>query len=296
MKNKKSFLIILFIIIVACFVSFYNYTKYNYLVYIESNSDEYLTSGSGIVYKKEGSNYYIVTNYHIIDSSDSITVFNNKKVSSGTIVYYDDYTDIVVIKVNGANLRVKRLNECNYEAGNKVYIRGINGKKSGIIIEKEVVIDVPNTYGNSRYNAIKIESDITYGDSGSAVIDKKGNVIGILSVMDKDSDYAYAIPICDAMDVVHKLENNELYRPNLQATLKNSENSISGILVDKLYDDSVLKKSGIIQGDIITKINNVETNNISEFRNELYKYNINDKILLEYYRNNKYDTLYVILK
>lgn len=293
---KKIVLIISFVLFILIGLIFLNNNKYSYIVHIEGTYKDSISSGSGIVYEYYNDKYYIVTNYHIIAFADKIYIYNSNKKREATLEKYDDYKDIAVLSIDNINLKVKRLNKCIYNNGEFVKIIGSKVNKKGKIEETNVSLDVPNTYGNSIYNAFKIDYDIDYGDSGSAVIDRKGDIIGLISVMDLESKKGYAIPICELMEDVDLLMNNKINRPDLKAQFTNSKSDIEGVLILSIYDDSKLKELNIKVGYIITKVGNISVKNISEFRNELYKYSNEDIISLEYYDNEKYNEVYLKLK
>jgi len=286
---KKTIICILLLISVFI-IYLINSNNKNYLVEIESISDNEITNGNGVVYKKENSDYYILTLYHIIANSNEIYVYSNGIKEKANLLYFDDYSDIAILTTKSNNLKVKKLNKCSCKINQNVTLVSINGKKTGTIKDLDFIVDVINKYGNSRYKSIVIAAPIELGDSGGIVMDKDKDIIGIISVMDEE--YGYAIPICDAINIATKLEKSELNRPHLGAIFKNSETDIKGVLVyeNKDYPYSFEENS------IITKINNVSVNNISEFRNELYKYAIGDSVTFEYYYDGAFHTKSIILK
>lgn len=294
MKKLISYILITLLIISSVFLLFKK--NNDYIVYIENDTDNYIMSGNGIVYKYIDNKYFIVTNYHIVANSKKIYVLSKQnKKSMAKLEKYDDYTDIAILSVEG-NYGVANLGNCDYDTNDKVKIKGHSINKSGYILSRLEHIDVPNTYGNSVYDAIKIKYNINYGDSGSAVLDKNNNVIGLLSVMDEETKEGYAIPICDAMNIVDLLEKNKLNRPNLNAQFTNNNSSIEGVLVSNIYDNSILHELKLQKNDVITKINNVSVENVSDFRNELYKISNGDNISFSYYRNGTYYEVSGIIK
>ena len=268
----------------------------DYIVGIENDTGNYLLTGNGITYKYYNNRYYIVTNYHIVANSKKIYIYNkNGKKSEAKLENYDDYSDIAILSTSN-KLKTINLTNCTYDINDKIRIKGYNIKKRGYIISKLEHIDVPNSYGNSVYDAMKLEYDIDYGDSGSAVINRENKVIGLLSVMDKETKEGYAIPICDVLDIADRLSNNSLNRPNLRAQFTNSKTNIKGVIILNIYDNSLLSEINLQENDIITKINDINIENVSDFRNELYKYSIGDNISFEYYRDGVYYNKTCILK
>ena len=291
---KKNIFIILLIVLLFFLYFYFKSNKCGYCVYVESINSEYLKRGNGVVYKSVDNNYYILTLYHIIESSDEIFVTNkNGERKKANLLYYDDYKDIAVLSIKNIKLNVINKIKCDYSFNDKVSILGFSSgkllKKPGIITGENVQIDIPNKYGNSNYSALKLDSNVDFGDSGSVVLDKNNNLIALISVKDTDSKHSYGIPICDALNIVSLLEKGKINRPNLKATVENSKD-VHGITVYNINSTSFLTTLGIKENDIITKVNNVDINNISEFRNELFKLGIGDEICLEFNRKNNYST------
>lgn len=283
---KKIFALIIIAIFIV--ILFFN-DKKNYIVYIENVGKNEILSGNGIVYKFDNNKYYIVTNYHVIALYNDIYVYNNKgKKVKAVIEKFDDYIDIAILSVQGIKLDKANLTKCNYNINDNVKILGKNINKKGIIEKDNIKLDVPNIYGNSIYNTFKINYDVDYGDSGSAVIDKSGDVIGIVSVMDLNEKKGYAMPICDVAKAIDLLMSNQINRPDLKARFSNSNSNIAGVLVLNVFEGSILENMGVQKGDIIVKLNDSNIQNISDFRNELYKYSSGDSIKLIYYRDNSY--------
>ena len=283
---KKIFALIIIAIFIV--ILFFN-DKKNYIVYIENVGKNEILSGNGIVYKFDNNKYYIVTNYHVIALYNDIYVYNNKgKKVKAVIEKFDDYIDIAILSVQGIKLDKANLTKCNYNINDNVKILGKNINKKGIIEKDNIKLDVPNIYGNSIYNTFKINYDVDYGDSGSAVIDKSGDVIGIVSVMDLNEKKGYAMPICDVAKAIDLLMSNQINRPDLKARFSNSNSNITGVSVLNVFEGSILENMGVQKGDIIVKLNDSNIQNISDFRNELYKYSSGDSIKLIYYRDNSY--------
>ena len=296
---KKIILFALIIILSLFLVYVFKNDKHSELVYIESYDSEYLKSGSGVVYKTIEGTHYILTLYHIVESSNDIFVTNIfGKRKQAQLLYFDDYKDIAILSVDDMKLNKVKKIKCDYSLNDKVSILGLSSekisKKSGIIVGDNIEIDIPNIYGNSHYHAIKINSNIDFGDSGSAILDKNNNLIGLISVKDETTNQAYGIPICDALNVIALLEKNKINRPNLKSTIKNSMD-ISGIIVSQIHNSSFLINMGIKDNDVITGLNGVSIKNTSEFRNELFKLAIGNEICLDYYRDgNSYYTCGII--
>ena len=106
--------------------------------------------------------------------------------------------------------------------------------------------------------------------------------------MDLNEKKGYAMPICDVAKAIDLLMSNQINRPDLKARFSNSNSNITGVSVLNVFEGSILENMGVQKGDIIVKLNDSNIQNISDFRNELYKYSSGDSIKLIYYRDNSY--------
>lgn len=280
-----------------------NNTKYNVedsIVFIESTSSDSIKNGMGFVYKQKDGVSYIVTNYHVIYSSDDVYIYdlNNKKIKAG-ILEYDEYSDIAILTVE-EKLKVAEIGINSVLENDLIYYYNIdkNVIESGNVIGLNNEINVNAGYGNSFYDAISISGNITPGNSGSPILNSDNEVIGLISLKEENNYVAYYLPIDYLMNIVSKLENHTLQRPNLGATFVSTTNiellnqygivvdGINGVVALDIVQEYPLSVSGLIHGDIITKINEVVISDVNVLQKEIYSYNIGDTITLEYYRNN----------
>lgn len=183
------------------------------LVYIESFNDEYISNGTGFVYKKENGYDYILTNNHIIEDYNEIYLYNkNKDKVKGKVVFSDENKDIAVIKVQD-KLNLKKLkigNSDKLKVADEIYTLGspidfsyFGTLSKGIIssLNRKIVVS-----GNT-YNAIQIDANINEGNSGGPLINKKGEVIGIIFIKEEDvTGISFAIPINEVMKIIEKIE------------------------------------------------------------------------------------------
>ena len=259
---------------------------YDSVVYVESIDEETIKSGSGFVYKVEDNKNYIVTSYHVIEGYNDIYVYNNDKEKiKANILNYDEYTDIAILTIEDS-LRLKELsignsdsintNDKIYVVGTPIDIKNINTINEGIIsfIDKEITIIT--THGSSNLEAIEVSVEVDYGNSGGPLLNKTGKAIGMMFIKEGDKDIGYALPINFVMDIVEKLENNELNRPNLGAVMCNTTNSdllneyginvddVKGVVILTLKERYSLDNAGLKKGDIITRLDEKEIINVIE--------------------------------
>ena len=311
---KKSIVsIIIVIALIICVITLF-FKKNNIessIVFIESLNGDYKSEGMGFVYKIKDNSNYIITNYHVIDENEEIYVYNlNEEKIKAEIVNYDKYTDIALLKIEDKlNLREVKINKNNVKSGDNIYYFNINSNKieKGKVLNLDTEIFLETSYGNSYYNGIEIEANITEGNSGGPIINKDNEVIGLIALKEEDKNVSIYLSVKDVIEIVSKLENHTLVRPNLGGVFVSSYNeevlkennividNINGVVVLDVIQYYPLYKVGITKGDIITKINNKNINSVNELQKEINSYNVGDTITLEYYRNKEYKSINVKL-
>lgn len=305
MKKKIIYLSIFVLILGSFLVVLLSNNKNNIndsVVYIESLNDESITSGSGFVYKIENNKNFIITSYHVINNYDEIYVYNSKKEKIEAKVFkYDEYTDIAILLIED-KLNLKEINIGNsekikeedkvYAVGTPIEIENINKISKGNILSKNKEIKI----NGINYNSIEINIGVDYGNSGGPLLNKDNEVIGMMFVMEEDKKIGYALPINFVMDIVGKLEKDEIKRPNLGAVMCNTTNtemlneysinidSVTGVVLLELEEDGLLNKAGLQKGDVITMFNEINIKNVTDLRESLYKKEIGDIVEIEYYR------------
>lgn len=310
---KKYLLYIgLLILVVLTFVLLCNQkeTFNDCVVYIESKDEETIKSGSGFVYKVENNKNYIVTNYHVIEGYSDIYIYNkSKKRIKAEILNYDEYTDIAILIIDN-KLNLKQIDIGNSDdielndnvraIGTNDNLENINEISKGNVISLNKNITLETNHGNSYLEAIELSIDVSYGNSGGPLLNENNKVIGMMIAKEKDKNIAYALPINYVMDMVTKLENQELYRPNLGAVMCNSTNtellneygiqikSVSGVVILNLNEKGLLYKKGLQIGDVITKFENDYIYDVNSLRSKLYQKQVGDMVEIEYYRDGIY--------
>ena len=179
--------------------------------------------------------------------------------------------------------------------------------EKGTILNLNNEVNINTDYGNSYYNAISINANIVNGNSGGAVFNKNNELIGIISLKEENSNTGFYIPISNVIELVTKLENRTLIRPNLGGMFASSSNrellnkyeiniqNIEGVVVLDVIDGYPLNNSGIIKGDVIIKINNVLIPDVTALQKEIYSHVVGETLCVEYYRNNNLNVVNVIL-
>ncbi|MHA3067291.1 S1C family serine protease [Lacticaseibacillus saniviri] len=291
-----------------------------------SGSLEEYSEGSGVIYQKKDGTAYIVTNNHVVAGSDELEVI----LSDGTkikakLVGTDSVSDLAVLSIDGSKVNtVASFGDSNaIKAGQTVLAIGsplgseyASSVTQGIVSAKSRTIDVQDEEtGQTTGQATVIQTDaaINSGNSGGALINLSGQVIGInsmkLSTGSSDSSTAtiegmgFAIPSNEVVTIINQLvANGKVVRPALgvtvrdlssvtatqqQSVLKLPSSVTGGVVIAGFTSESIAKKAGLKQYDVIVGVDNTNVTGLADLHTALYKHKIGDTVTLHYYRGGK---------
>lgn len=298
----------------------------------ENNQDELETSseGSGVIYKKDGKNAYVVTNNHVVEGSDALEVLMNdgSKVSA-ELVGADAYTDLAVLKISAEGVKdtaefgdsdVLKIGEPAIAIGSPLGSDYANSVTQGIISAKNRTItnQNPETGQPTNINAIQTDAAINPGNSGGPLINIAGQVIGINSIKIARAasgisaeGMGFSIPSNDVVDIINQLEQNgQVIRPMLgvmmidlavisqeqqEKILKLPTDIKSGVIIRSVQAASPAEAAGLKQYDVIVGIDGKEIENATDLQTILYTKKVGDEIEVTYYREHHKNTVKVSL-
>ena len=301
---------------------------YHSTVVITASKDgQQISTGTGFIYKKSGKLAYIMTNNHVIDGADAAQVeFNDsdKKIDA-KIIGGDKYADIAVLTISDndnyvavefGNVEELKLGDTIFTVGSPMGVNYKGTVTKGILSGKDRMVDVSlskNAVADYYMKVMQIDAAVNPGNSGGPLCDVSGKVIGIISlkiVQDEVEGMGFAIPIEDAIKYASIIETGkEVTRPYIGISMLDLsseyylwQNRImipdgvdEGVAVVSVENGSPAAKAGMKKGDIITKVNDEEVASIAEFRYELYKYEVGNKIKVTFYREGKVQTTEITL-
>lgn len=262
--------------------------------------------GTGVIVSENG---YILSNEHVTGGKYSncyITLENGKNYTAN-VVWSDSTIDLSISKVNIKGLPYASLGDSNtvrvgetvYAIGNPIGYEFQRTVTSGIIsaVDRTVRIDENNktTY---MEDLIQTDATINPGNSGGPLINPDGLIIGINSVKITSAEgIGFAVPINVVKPIIEKYMKEEKFE---EASLGifaydkqmipyiNSDIDIQkGIYVAQISLDSPAAKAKLKEGDIITKIDNLELNKMCDLRCYIYTKSPGDEVNLTVYRNKK---------
>lgn len=266
-------------------------------------------SGSGVIISEDG---YILTNNHVISSADSssfyqvtdatsltVKIYGDEQEYSAKIVGTDSQTDLAVLKIDKTGLIPAEFGDSNSVLVGEFVLAignpyGLDySVTAGIVsaLNREMTVD------NTTYNVIQADCAINSGNSGGALVNSKGQVIGITTLKlagNGIEGVSFAIPINDTIDIYNGLiQNGKISRPflgisgiNIDEATAIRNNLTKGIYVDSVIAGSCAEKAGIQAGDVITKFDGqtVETmDSLNEIKNTK---KVGDTVDITFYRKN----------
>ena len=270
-------------------------------------SPEQRASGSGVAISSDG---YIVTNNHVVDGADELVVtLNDKKDYKAKVVGKDPGSDLAVIKIDAKNLPFLTFaNSDNVHLGQWVLAIGYplnleTTVTSGIVSAKSRSLGI-----NSRQSSAPVESFIQTdaavnpGNSGGALVNTDGDVIGINSAIASPTGsyagYSYAIPSNMVQKVVSDIikygSTKRAYlgvmfgsnQMSEEDRVKNSVKEGDGVFVMDVAKGSAAEEAGVQKGDFITKINGSEVSSGTEMVGKIAALRPGDKINITFKHNS----------
>jgi serine protease Do len=295
-----------------------NYDPFHQYFYGQPQQRIQQGSGSGVIIDKNG---FIVTNNHVIAGASEIQVIlNDKRTYNAELVGADPQTDLALLKIKEKDLPFMPYgNSDNVKVGEWCLAVGnpfnLNSTvTAGIISAKGRNINIlENDPAHGMFpieSFIQTDAAVNPGNSGGALVSTTGELIGINSAIASQNGayigYSFAIPVNIVKKVVADLaELGVVQRAFIGVSIRDIDSkfaeekglkNLNGIYVSGLSENGSAEQAGIELGDVITKIEEIEVNNVSELQEQVGKYRPGDKIKVSLVRSGKEMSLPVILK
>lgn len=276
-------------------------------------------SGSGVILSEDG---YILTNNHVISSADSssfyqvsdaksikVKIYGDDTEYSAEIIGTDSQTDLAVLKIDKTGLTpVEFGDSSSVQIGEFVLAIGNPynldySVTAGIIsaLNREMTVE------NTTYNVIQADCAINSGNSGGALVNSKGEVIGITTLKlagDGIEGVSFAIPVNETVPIYKELiEKGKISRPfvgisgiDLDEATAIRNGLTKGIYVDSVVSGSGAEDAGIMAGDVIVSFDGKNVSTMDELNAIKNTKNIGDKIEIKLYRKSELKTFTITLK
>jgi serine protease Do len=265
--------------------------------------------GSGVIISKDG---YIVTNNHVIENADEITVTIGDDTTeyNGKLIGRDADSDMAVIKIETEKkLTPIKIGDSNsLKVGDLIFAIG-NPFGIGSTVTQGIISALnKNKVGINRYeNYIQTDASINPGNSGGALVDSRGALIGIntaiISKSGGNNGIGFAIPIAMVQDVVTKLvADGKVTRGYLGVAIGDVDNELAkvykrkeGALILDISADTPASKYGLKRGDLIYAINGKAVKDRTSLQNTIASFKPEEKIVLQVERDRKDIDLNIVL-
>jgi len=276
--------------------------------------------GSGVIISNDG---YIITNNHVIEDAQAIEVtLNDNRTFEAELTGRDPSSDIALLKIKAKNLPFIRhgdseqlkLGEWVLAVGNPFNLTssvtaGIvsaKGRNLGLNIDDYRI----ESFIYRIESFIQTDAALNMGNSGGALVNTKGLLIGITSAIISPSGAysgnSFAIPVSIVKKVVDDLkEFGEVQRAliginiidvNSEIAKEQNLSEIRGILVTNIVPNGSAEEAGMKENDVIIKFDGITVNTVPELQEQVGKHRPGDKATVTYIRNNKENSVPIILK
>ena len=278
-------------------------------------------TGSGIIISEDG---YILTNNHVVSASSSssyyevsdagsakVTLYNDDTVYDAKIIGKDDETDLAVIKIDKTGLTPAEFADSDSVMIGEFAMAvgcplGLSTTvTTGIVsaVNREITTDE-----GEKYTVIQTDAAINAGNSGGALVNSQGKVIGVNTLKlsgEGVEGIGFAIPINSTLDVTSQLiDHNKVLRPymGIECITVTDEHIakysflVKGVYVNDVETFSAAQKAGLKPGDVITEIDGKTITTKEELTEIKNTHKIGDKIKLKIYRNKEYQEIELTLE
>ncbi len=260
------------------------------------------SEGSGIIYSDDG---YIITNYHVIEeainsSSAAVKItLSNEEEYEAEIVGTDDVTDLALLKIDAKGLSAAKFGSSSeLNVGEMaVAIGNPLGKEfaGSVTVGYISALHRSITSDGRTYNVLQTDAAINPGNSGGALVNSKGEVIGINTAKINDTSVeglGFAIPSDDALKIIEELKvSGKIIRPyigiyglDLDENTAKRNKLVEGIYVYQVYGGSPAAEAGIQKGDVIVEFDGKKVTSKQELNDIKNQKNVGDKIKIKIYR------------
>lgn len=271
--------------------------------------------GSGVIISDEG---YIVTNNHVVQDADFIEVtLNDRRTFEARIIGTDPTTDLAVVKIEAENLPYilygnsdeVKIGEWVLAVGNPFRLNST--VTAGIVSAKARNINIlVNPEGTAIESFIQTDAAVNRGNSGGALVNLKGELIGINAAIASGTGYytgySFAIPVSIVKKVVDDLlQFGTIQRAFIGVSIREIDGrfakeeglkEVRGVYVAGVSDNGAAKDAGIKEGDVILEVNGISINSTSELLEIIGVHRPGDAVQLTVRRNEKDRTMPVILR
>lgn len=265
-------------------------------------------AGSGVIISSDG---YIVTNNHVVENADEITVtLNDNREFSGKMIGTDPTTDLALIKIEGTDFPTLVIGDSDaLKVGEWVLAVGNPFNLTSTVTAGIVSAKARHLGANGIESFIQTDAAINKGNSGGALVNARGELVGINTMLYSQtgsySGYGFAIPTTIMKKVVTDIkEFGTVQRALLGISGMDLHNyidaqkrkdekfstdfgTVDGVYVAEVLQDGAAAEAGLKEGDVIVSVDGRKVTKMSELQESTTRYRPGDKALIGYIRDKK---------
>ena len=269
-------------------------------IYNISKNNRHNSLGSGVIIDADKG--YVITNEHVVNRNGQMVVtLQDKSYYTAKIIGTDKDSDVAVLQVKAPNLRAIKISNNPVKVGDIVYAIG-NPFGFNHTVTSGIISSTKRKIGLNKYESfIQFDAAINPGNSGGALINQRGDLIGIntaiYSSTGNNSGLGFAIPVFLFKPIIKELITNGrvnrsslgIYGQNLTPKIASNlgYKSISGVIVNKILEKSNASDLGLRELDIITRINNTEIEDLTDLVSLIGTLNVGQYIKIEALRKGE---------
>ena len=288
-------------------------TTYDY--WFNSYQQESTGAGSGIIIGKDDKYLYVATNYHVVENAKSLSVtFVDDKSADATVKGYVENNDIAVVTVKLSDISDDTLNEIKeIQVGSSddlavgdpcVAIGNALGYGQSVTVGYISALNREISASDETVKVLQTDAAINPGNSGGALVNMKGELIGINTAKYSDTSVegmGYALPISDVQDLINDLiagkdvssdgtTSGQAYLGISAQTITSQYSQLlnmpEGVYVSSVEQGSAAEECGLQSGDIICSLDGEDIADMETFHDKIVACKPGDKVTIVYYRNN----------
>lgn len=256
--------------------------------------------GSGIIISEDG---YIVTNNHVVENAQELyVILEGGKEVEARLIGKDPATDIAVVKIDEPNLTVAKLGDSDKVRQGELAVAIGNplGHELAGTVTVGVISAVNRTLqvDGKEFKLLQTDAAISPGNSGGALVNAKGEVIGMNTMKLSSSaseGLGFAIPSNVFIPIVQQLiENGKIERPGLGVLISEVTEEMAkeygypkGVIIVQIAKGGAADKAGLLPNDVILAIEGKEIKSLDELKETINQYKVGDVIQLRVWRSGK---------
>ena len=272
-------------------------------------------SGSGVIISSDG---YIVTNNHVVSEADELLVkLNDNREFKGRIIGTDEQTDLALVKIEGKDFPTLPIgNSDDLKVGEWVLAVGNPFNLTSTVTAGIVSAKARSMGANSIESFIQTDAAINRGNSGGALVNAKGELVGINAMIYSQTGsytgYGFAIPTTIMNKVVSDLKEFGVVQ-RAQLGVQGSDVSLyidsekekgnevdlgtlKGVYIAEVLDNSTASEAGLRKGDVVVEFDGKDVEKMAELQEAVSTKRPGDKVKITYLRNKKKETVTAVMR